>query len=317
MIARLVLSGVLFVGLAGCFRSNGEFRCESDAECVRGGTTGTCELVGFCSFPDSACASGTRFGDYAGSLSNQCVGDTPPGDAGVDTPVITDGSPDAPPIVPPVFLVAANAHGDGVASLTYALDIPASNDRFLVVSIQLGSECTTASSTVLSVTYNGAAATRIDSILGTPCGAGTTRSEQWGLVAPDVGNHMVVVTLSGPNGGAKMYSVHSGALAFSGVDQTSPVRASATASGDSVTSTVTVASDPDDLVVNTVGQGDSIAAPGNNQTLRFIENTSSGDTLDNAGASTAPGAATVDMTWTFGDPDQWQSISTSLRPTNP
>src|SRR5262249_32114077 len=42
-----------------------------------------CEAVGFCSFSDSSCAGGQRFGDSAGPYAGQCVGETG-GDAGVD-----------------------------------------------------------------------------------------------------------------------------------------------------------------------------------------------------------------------------------------
>ena len=71
---------------AGCLRQT-EFNCTTNEQCM---PNGTCEAVGFCSFPDSAC--GQRFGDSAGQYANQCVGEGPMG---------TDGGVDGPPIDSP------------------------------------------------------------------------------------------------------------------------------------------------------------------------------------------------------------------------
>ena len=83
---RLVIALVLALG-AGCLRST-TFRCASDPECG----SGTCESVGFCSFADTACTAGRRFGAHSDDYSGHCVGEVPGEDGGVD-----DGMPDAPP----------------------------------------------------------------------------------------------------------------------------------------------------------------------------------------------------------------------------
>lgn len=50
------------------------FRCENDLDCVRSGQElGTCEPVGYCSFPDDSCASGQRFGEFSDVLGGKCV----------------------------------------------------------------------------------------------------------------------------------------------------------------------------------------------------------------------------------------------------
>lgn len=79
---------------SGCLRS-AEFRCGSNADCLRSGVEGVCEAVGYCSFPDGACATGRRFADISGAYSNQCI-DESPLDAGIDTMI--DAPPDAPTI---------------------------------------------------------------------------------------------------------------------------------------------------------------------------------------------------------------------------
>ena len=93
------------------------------------------------------------------------------------------------------FSAANSANGGAVSSLTYALTIPAGTNRFLIVSVQLGSNCAGTAPTVSGVTYAAVALTRITSIVGTPCGATNTRSEQWRLIAPATGANNIVITL--------------------------------------------------------------------------------------------------------------------------
>jgi len=88
IVVALGAGTVLFVvGLAttgGCLRST-QYHCSADTECVNSGVQGTCETVGFCSFPDGACQSGRRFGELVGPQSNQCVDELTP-DAGPPPP---------------------------------------------------------------------------------------------------------------------------------------------------------------------------------------------------------------------------------------
>ena len=69
---RWILAALL---ASGCVRSATTFECASADQCMRDGIQGRCEVVSVCSFPDPICASGMRFGDYAGGYANQCVGD--------------------------------------------------------------------------------------------------------------------------------------------------------------------------------------------------------------------------------------------------
>jgi hypothetical protein len=74
--------------VAGCLRSS-QFACTTNEDCASGGT---CEAVGFCSFADSTCAGGARFGEFSGQYAGKCVDSVGP-DAGVDAP--PDAMPDA------------------------------------------------------------------------------------------------------------------------------------------------------------------------------------------------------------------------------
>src|SRR5437879_2143451 len=68
----------------GCLKA-AEFHCQTTADCVRSDGPGRCETNGFCSFADGSCASGSRFGEASGPVTNQCVGDQLI-DAGIDVP---------------------------------------------------------------------------------------------------------------------------------------------------------------------------------------------------------------------------------------
>ncbi|HEY4181200.1 MAG TPA: hypothetical protein VGM90_30355 [Kofleriaceae bacterium] len=81
--------GLLLGGLAaGCsFGANGTYACHDDTNCTGGPGAGRCETdLGVCSFADSSCSEGYRFGDNSGSHSGACVGDTSSIDADVDAP---------------------------------------------------------------------------------------------------------------------------------------------------------------------------------------------------------------------------------------
>lgn len=71
----LSLAALLVVdAAAGACSPAGAFACEGDQAC----SAGVCQPVGFCSFPDDACASGQRYGAHAGDgLAGLCVGEEP------------------------------------------------------------------------------------------------------------------------------------------------------------------------------------------------------------------------------------------------
>lgn len=93
MRASWLLVVSLTLGAGACLRST-EYRCSTNTEC---GTGGTCESVGFCSFPDTGCTSGERFGDSAGPLANQCTGTSGIDGGPIDSPPIDGVMIDGPP----------------------------------------------------------------------------------------------------------------------------------------------------------------------------------------------------------------------------
>jgi hypothetical protein len=65
---------LLVLVLAAC-GGRDAFVCGAQAQCVSGGAAGRCEAVGYCSFADTSCADGFRFGEYSpAEIAGTCVG---------------------------------------------------------------------------------------------------------------------------------------------------------------------------------------------------------------------------------------------------
>jgi hypothetical protein len=309
---RTILTRGLLVAvlLASCLKASNGYHCATDSQC----STGTCEVTtGFCSFVDASCQTGRRYGAEAGSLSSTCVGQM--ADASVDMPVAVDAAIDGIPIdgtpVMPVVAAFSTSNTSGTATLSYSLDVPSGPNRFLIVSVHLGTQCGATVPGITSVAFNGVALTQVDSLVGTSCvGDVYTRSDQWQLVSPPAGSHLVVVTLDA----VTTYTIHSGAISFEGVNQIAPIRATAKLASNGTSSYVEVASAPGDLVIDTAATGGAFTGPDASQTQVFLNNTNGGNTLNNNAASTKPGAVgLVAFIWN-GNNDVWHDIASSLRP---
>ena len=71
MVRAIGLAASAFV-LTGCAKET--FFCDAAEDCTRSSGEGVCEPTGYCSFPDSDCESGRRYGDLAPSgLAGTCV----------------------------------------------------------------------------------------------------------------------------------------------------------------------------------------------------------------------------------------------------
>ena len=78
--------GVLARGLAlsvlaclGCVSPKQSFQCTGNTSCRQGGETGMCEATGYCTFDDSFCSSGRRYGDAsAPPYGGECFVARPP-----------------------------------------------------------------------------------------------------------------------------------------------------------------------------------------------------------------------------------------------
>ncbi len=89
----------LAVLVGGCV-SPTSYACTDASMCFVGQVVGQCQPTGFCSFPDGECASGQRYGKFAGSgLADACVpseGETT--GSTTDTTTGPSGSSGGPPV---------------------------------------------------------------------------------------------------------------------------------------------------------------------------------------------------------------------------
>src|SRR5262245_838282 len=80
-----VIATLAAVVVAGCSPRQESFVCSGNPSSACG-AAGTCEANGFCSFPDSSCSSGRRYGDLGGPSAGLCTDMLPP-DARPDAPL--------------------------------------------------------------------------------------------------------------------------------------------------------------------------------------------------------------------------------------
>ena len=90
----LVVGTLLAVGsTTGCTRSIVDrFHCTEHIDCLDNGAAGICEANNTCSYTDTTCPSGRRYGAFSGAVSGRCVDQpTTRGDAGTDQRTGLDG----------------------------------------------------------------------------------------------------------------------------------------------------------------------------------------------------------------------------------
>ena len=170
------------------------------------------------------------------------------------------------------------------------------SDRVLLVGVVLSPTGSDAAINT-TVTYNGVAMTSVAGEVHTNAGT-AGYAELFYLVAPATGANTVSVTIVG----AGTEGLECGSVSFTGVDQ-------ATATGNSASASVAVASAVGNMVVDVVGCGQALGA--HNQTSRWLLNRSGASGAGNGGQATADGAASVTMTRTV-TADFWAIIAADL-----
>jgi uncharacterized repeat protein (TIGR01451 family) len=195
--------------------------------------------------------------------------------------------------------------GGNFSSLSFTQTVGAGSNRVLIVGVSLH----TRNATVSSVTYGGAALTQAGTIA---TGSNANRTDIWYLLSPaPTSNGAIVVTPSTST------AISAGSLSFTGVEQSAPAFASATASTGSAS--VTVANAAGDVIIDTISaNGDAgTLTPGSSQTSRWNEfsgSSGNGNEVISAG-STQAGAVSTTMTWSLsGGNKPWSLGAVTLVP---
>jgi len=206
--------------------------------------------------------------------------------------------------------------GAGSIALTpVSLTVTASGtNRLLVVSVSFNTSGN-AGSKVTGITYGTQSFNAVNSFNADP--GNSFRIEMWYLVAPNTGTNNITVTITKAGGGGNKLGVVIGAVDFTGVDQSFPVRGFASSSGTSTTPSVTITSGTPEVVLDTVAAVASVtAAVPAGQTSRWntaSSGTPAGQNVRGVG-STAAGAASVTMTETLSASTAWTDVAISIRP---
>jgi hypothetical protein len=197
---------------------------------------------------------------------------------------------------------SSSASNDFGTSLTWSHTVGFESNRLLLVGVS------TQYATSSSVTYNGVALTLVGRQQGGSA-ANDGYVEIWSLIAPPAGTAHVVVTV--PDGDA----IVAGAVSFTGADQATPLSAFVSANGQSTTPGVNVSSASGERVFAALMWNHDWApvTTGAGQTELWNRTKASIGFSDVTGAgSTAPGAASVAMSWTTQD-DSWAVGAVAVR----
>jgi Zn-dependent metalloprotease len=173
------------------------------------------------------------------------------------------------------------------------------SDRLLLVGVTVRSN-----RAITGITYAGQAMTRIrEHHPGID-----VRTELWYLIAPPIGTHSVVVTAESAT------TIEAGAITWNGVGQTPETAfgADACAGGTGTIASVTVASAPGEVVVDTIGTQAFYATV--TADAGQLERWNQPGSWGVGAASSRPGAGQTTMSWTLAYTENWAQCAVALRP---
>jgi len=141
----------------------------------------------------------------------------------------------------------------GTGAITFATIpnyvVPVGTNRLMIVGVSISTQGNNVGSSVLTITYGTQSLTKIGA---TVLETASRRVEMWQLLAPNAG--IASITIHGNKTGSNnnKLGVVAGVITFTGVDQTSPLRSSTSASGSSATASASVSSSGGDFVLDTL-----------------------------------------------------------------
>jgi hypothetical protein len=200
----------------------------------------------------------------------------------------------------------------GDSSITYPLTVGSGANRQLVVFAWMATACAASMEPVVSsVTYNGVALTPIIN-LSPAAQCAYAHYSMWAMPAgtqPASGTHDVVVTLASAH--KKRGRLRSGAMSFTGVDQTTTFTSTISAEGTGTAIAATLpSSGANDMVVMGTCHGGSLTST--THTERWRLNSNGYNSCNNDGGATAAGG-TTSLSWTGSVSDKWAIFGGSLK----
>lgn len=182
------------------------------------------------------------------------------------------------------------------------------SDRLLIVTVGTDGRA----QSVTSATYNGVALTRAIRRQHTNTDAFAGFEELWYLVNPATGTNTLVLNLS------TSMQVQAVISSYTGVHQSTPLGTAVGADGVSTGPSVIVGSAGDELVVDGLGfykdpAAASTLTPGAGQTRNGTQ-VSFANNFVHGSSSREAGAASVTMSWTSSQSDNWVLVAVPIKP---
>lgn len=135
------------------------------------------------------------------------------------------------------------------------------------------------------------------------------RVQMFYLVAPATGANTIVVTFTTPGSGSD--SLACGSVSFNGVDQVIPIRNFTSTYGRSTSGSIDIRSDIGNMVLDGTCDGRSIIS--STQTNRWLDNITTATQGGNGASSTAAGALSVTMAYTYNATlDSWAIVGLDI-----
>jgi hypothetical protein len=207
------------------------------------------------------------------------------------------------------FDAVGSSSNTGTGTLSYSVTIVSATNGAVFVGVGLG-DAPGSGSTVTGVTFAGNAMTNVTKQVSDSNTLG--EASLWSIVNTTLtGIQTIVVTRNGtPNASD---TLESGAISFTGVDQTTPAGTPVKTSGTGTSSTINVTdSVSGDMCVDVTCQG-SGGTWTSGQTNRWQINVNGSSQGGNGGGSTAPGGGTVAMSYTYEFSDGYALIAVSVK----
>ena len=193
-----------------------------------------------------------------------------------------------------VFDRATSNNISGTLSWTHVTT--SSTNRFMLVGVSIGGS----GGAVGNITYGGSNFTKVMATTN-----GTLSSELWQLVNPPTGTNTVTITRLGSGG-----SLFAGAATFSGVNQTTPLSSTTSATGNGFNATNAITSATNEIVFDTVSTiNNKPLVEGLGQIELWNLNTT-----DASAASINTGNNSVIVSWNLPSKGRWIDIATSVKP---
>jgi archaellum component FlaF (FlaF/FlaG flagellin family) len=173
------------------------------------------------------------------------------------------------------------------------------SDRILIVGLN-----TAGIGAINQVNYDGVPMTQIGSTVNN---GGSASVSLWYLVNPSTGTNTVSITL------AAVTNVAAGAVSFTGVNQTDPIDVSNSATGTSLTPSVSLTTTTDEAwIIDVVGTNGGTITTGTGQVERW--NVIQGAARGAGSTEFTSSSGTFTMSWEKSTSSNWAIIAAALRP---